>query len=111
MFDEGTVYPYGVRKNAVGKTNLMKISDLFSLEKGALASEDAVDGEYAFVTASKDYKTHETYDHEGEAIVYAVAAGGSLGRAHYITGKFIASNFFSTIDGCTSFRYNYIFTF
>lgn len=92
LFDGGTVYPYGVRKNAVGKTNLMKVSDLFNIEKGSLASEDAVDGEYAFVTASKDYKTHETYDHEGEAIVYAVAAGGSLGRAHYIAGKFIASN-------------------
>lgn len=92
IFDGEVIYPYGVRKHAAGKTNLMKMSDLFDFEKGALASEDAVDGEYAFVTASKDYKTHETYDHDGKSIVYAVAAGGSLGRAHYVSGKYIASN-------------------
>ena len=92
LFDGGKIYPYGVRKNATGKANLMKVSDLFDFEKGALASEDAVDGAYAFVTASKEYKTHETYDHDGESIVYAVSAGGSLGRAHYVSGKYIASN-------------------
>ena len=92
LFNGGAIYPYGVRKDSKGKSNLMKVSDLFAFEKGALASEDAIDGEYAFVTASKDYKTHVTYDHDCEAIVYAVAAGGSLGRAHYINGKFIASN-------------------
>jgi len=92
IFDGDAIYPYGVRKHAAGKTNLMKMSDLFNFEKGSLASEEAVDGEYAFVTASKDYKTHETYDHEGESIVYAVSAGGSLGRAHHVSGKYIASN-------------------
>lgn len=92
LFDGGMIYPYGVRKDTTGKMNLVKVSDLFDFEKGALASEDAVEGAYAFVTASKDYKTHETYDHDGESIVYAVAAGGSLGRAHYVSGKYIASN-------------------
>ena len=35
---------------------------------------------------------HNNYDHDCEAIVYAVAASGSLGRAHYVNGKFIASD-------------------
>ncbi len=30
--------------------------------------------------------------HDKEALVYVVSAGGSLGRSHYVNGKFIASN-------------------
>lgn len=73
---------------------MVKISELFDCKtKGSLASEEAdEDGEYDFITASSEWKKHSSYDHECEAIVYAVAAAGSLGRAHYVNGKFIASN-------------------
>ena len=54
--------------------------------------ENSVDGEFDFITASEEWKRHCNYDHECEAIVYAVRAGGSLGRSHYVNGKFIASN-------------------
>lgn len=73
-------------------TNLVKIGDLFSISKGTLASEGSTDGEYPFITASEEWKTHNDYDNDTEAIIYAVSASGSLGRTHYVNGKFTASN-------------------
>ena len=70
----------------------VKIGDIFSIEKGSLQSSKCTPGKYDFITAATDWKTHNSYDHECEAIVYAVAASGSLGRAHYVNGKFIASD-------------------
>ena len=70
----------------------VKIGDIFSIEKGSLQSSKCTPGEYNFITAATDWKTHNSFDHECEAIVYAVAASGSLGRAHYVNGKFIASD-------------------
>ena len=70
----------------------IKIGDIFSIEKGSLQSSKCTPGEYDFITAATDWKTHNSFDHECEAIVYAVAASGSLGRAHYVNGKFIASD-------------------
>ena len=70
----------------------IKIGDIFSIEKGSLQSSKCTPGEYDFITAASDWKTHNSFDHECEAIVYAVAASGSLGRAHYVNGKFIASD-------------------
>jgi len=73
--------------------NLVRFGELFDTTcKGTLQSENAEDGIYDFVTASEDLKKHSSYEYDKEAIVYAVAAGGSLGRSHYVNGKFIASN-------------------
>ena len=73
---------------------VVKMSDLFNFnEKGTLASEQCDEsGEYDFITASEEWKKHSEYACDKEAIVYAVSASGSLGRAHYVNGKFIASN-------------------
>ena len=70
----------------------VKIGEIFKIEKGSLQSSKCIPGKYDFITAATDWKTHESYSHECEAIVYAVAASGSLGRAHYVNGKFIASD-------------------
>ena len=70
----------------------VKIGDVFSIEKGSLQSSKNTAGKYDFITAASEWKTHSSYDHDCEAIVYAVAASGSLGRAHYVNGKFIASD-------------------
>ena len=70
----------------------IKLGDIFTLEKGSLQSSKCTPGQYDFITAAEDWKTHESYTHDCEAIVYAVAASGSLGRAHYVNGKFIASD-------------------
>ena len=84
----------GFREKKNSHYEMVKIGDLFrSPEKGSLASEQSDDsGEYDFITASSEWKKHSEYDHECEALVYAVAAAGSLGRTHYVNGKFIASN-------------------
>ena len=73
--------------------NLVKFSDIFNTnEYGTLQSEDNnPEGEFDFITAAEKWKKHDTYSHDKEAIIYAVGSEGSLGRAHYVNGKFIAS--------------------
>lgn len=87
----GFLMPMGVREEN-DEENYHSIGEMFEIEKGSLASEKAEDGEYPFVTAGEDWKTHTEWTHDCEALVYAVAASGSLGRTHYVRGKFIASN-------------------
>ena len=89
----------------------VKIGDIFAIEKGSLQSSKNTDGEYNFITAAADWKTHNSYDHDCEAIVYAVAASGSLGRAHYVNGKFIASDlcFILTEKDKNKYPINFLF--
>lgn len=70
----------------------MKIKDLFHFEKGGLQSSKCTPGEFDFITAAADWKTHNEYSHECEALIFAAAASGSLGRTHYVNGKFISSD-------------------
>lgn len=70
----------------------LPIGELFSIEKGSLQSTKCMSGDYTFITASSEWKTHNEYSHDCEALIYAVAASGSLGRCHYYNGKFIASD-------------------
>lgn len=72
--------------------SLAKIKDLFHFEKGTLQSTKATPGEYDFITAATDWKTHNEYTHNCEALIFAAAASGSLGRTHYVNGKFISSD-------------------
>ncbi len=68
------------------------IEELFSLAKGSLQSSKNTPGEYPFITAAEEWKTHESYTHDCEAMILAMAASGSLGRTHYIKGRFISSD-------------------
>lgn len=68
------------------------ISELFDFEKGTLQSSKCRAGTFAFVTAAEEWKTHESFTHDCEALIFAMAASGSLGRTHYVNGKFIASD-------------------
>jgi type I restriction enzyme S subunit len=72
--------------------SLMRIDDLFHFEKGSLQSSKCTEGEFDFITASSEWKTHNEYTHDCEALVFAASASGSLGRTHYVNGKFIASD-------------------
>lgn len=83
----------GVQEKTALLPNTVPFGTLFNYqEKGTLQSEDAdPDGEYDFITAAEQWKKHTEFSHEKEAIVYAVGAEGSLGRAHYVNGKFVAS--------------------
>ncbi len=68
------------------------IGKLFNLEKGQLQSTKCTPGEYNFITAAEEWKTHNEFNHECEALIFAAAASGSLGRTHYVNGKFISSD-------------------
>lgn len=72
--------------------SLMRIDEIFSFEKGVLQSSKCVPGEFDFITASSDWKTHNDYTHDCEALIFAAAASGSLGRTHYVNGKFVSSD-------------------
>lgn len=72
--------------------SLLRIDEIFNFEKGVLQSSKCVPGEYDFITASADWKTHNEYTHDCEALIFAAAASGSLGRTHYVNGKFISSD-------------------
>lgn len=72
--------------------SLKKINQLFNFEKGVLQSSKCIEGEYNFITAAADWKTHNEYSHDCEALIFAAAASGSLGRTHYVNGKFISSD-------------------
>jgi hypothetical protein len=82
----------GVQKNMSSKTKLLKVDDLFDIEDGSLASDNSEEGEFDFITGAEEWKKHSEYTHEKEALIYVVSAGGSLGRSHYVNGKFVASN-------------------
>lgn len=68
------------------------IDELFDYEKGTLQSSKCTPGKYTFITAAEEWKTHETFTHDCEALIFAMAASGSLGRTHYVNGKFISSD-------------------
>lgn len=70
----------------------VKLGDIFSFEKGCLQSSKSVSGPYDFITAAKKWKKHNAFSHDCEALVFAASASGSLGRVHYINGKFTASD-------------------
>lgn len=94
IYRNGKLNCAGIKATANSNYEMVKISELFNCnEKGSLASEEADEtGNYDFITASSEWKKHSSFDHDCEAIILAVAAAGSLGRAHYVNGKFIASN-------------------
>lgn len=87
------------------KWQKVKIKDLFSFSKGILQSSKNTEGAFHFITASSDWKTHIEYSHDQEALVFASAASGSLGRTHYVNGKFISSDLCFVLSPKDSINY------
>ena len=85
---------------------IYNFGDIFEIENGSLASTSKEEGKYDFITASETWEKHSSYDHDKEALVYAVSAGGSLGRCHYVNGKFTASNLCLVLTLKDSFKRN-----
>ena len=83
---------YGYQNIKKSKYDMVEFGKLFNIEKGTVASQDAIDGDYILMTAGDEKRTCDEFTHNCEAITYAVGAGGSLGKAHYVKGKFSASN-------------------
>lgn len=76
----------------MGEVLKLPIGELFEIEKGSLQSLKNSQGEYDFITAAEEWKTHDEFSHDMEALIFAAAASGSLGRTHYVNGKFITSD-------------------
>lgn len=72
--------------------NKISIEKIFNICKGTLQSTKRIDGEYDFITAADDWGKHESYTHDTEALIFVHGAGGSLGKVHYVNGKFITSD-------------------
>lgn len=88
------------------KIDRMKIGQLFNIEKGTLQSSKNTPGKYDFITASSDWKTHNEYTHDCEALIFAMGASGSLGRTHYANGKFIASDLCFVLTPKEEYKYS-----
>ncbi|MFQ3790831.1 N-6 DNA methylase [Staphylococcus nepalensis] len=86
------INPSGFQESDESK-KMVKFKDLFEVKKGELqSSKNDIDGDYRFITASDEIKFHSVYTNDQEALIYAIAASGSLGKSQYYQGKFIASN-------------------
>jgi len=83
---------------------VIELGKLFNIEKGTLQSQKNKPGQFTFITASEDWKTHNEYSHECEAIIFAMGASGSLGRTHYFNGKFIASDLCFILTPSTEYK-------
>lgn len=95
IYNDGKLNCAGFQNLVNGKAGykMVKIKELFDIAEGTLASNDSEDdGSYDFITAAEEWKKHSSYSHDTEALIYAVGAAGSLGRTHYVNGKFVASN-------------------
>ena len=81
-------YSYYVPDPAPAK----EIGKIFNIQKGTVQSSKREEGEYTFITASDTWLTHNEYTHDCEALIFVFGAGGSLGKVHYINGKFVTSD-------------------
>ena len=68
------------------------LDQLFHITKGTLQSSKNTEGDYAFITASDTNKTHNSFTHDCECVMLVGGAEGSLAKAQYFKGKFIASD-------------------
>lgn len=92
IYHKDTLNCAGIQKKRIGN-NMVKLGTLFKIENGSLQSSKCNDsGEFDFITASKEWKKHDKYEHDKEAIIFAAKASGSLGQCHHVNGKFIASD-------------------
>ena len=91
IFDEKfDFHPYSYYVPDAAPTK--KIGEIFNIQKGTVQSSKREEGKYTFVTASDTWLTHNKYTHDCEALIFVFGAGGSLGKVHYINGKFVTSD-------------------
>ena len=77
---------------SVGECEMRLLGDVCEIQKGSLQSSKNTEGEYTFITASDNFKTHTTFTHDCECALIVGCAEGSLAKSHYYIGKFIASD-------------------
>ena len=92
IYKNGVLNCAGIQNNRKSSYLMVRLDELFDFSEGTLASESNIEGAYPFITAGEKWKTHNSYTEDTEAIVFATKAAGSLGRTHYVKGKFTVSN-------------------
>lgn len=108
--------PYGVTKKEQNE-NMVKMGTLFDFDKDIknsdklASSKNDESGKYDFITASSEWKKHTEYTHDTEALIYAIGAGGSLGKSQYVNGKFIPSNLVTVLTKKKDSNYEINFKF
>lgn len=75
---------------------LIRLDELFDIQKGTIGAAQADGGDYQFVSTSEELKRHSSWNFEGEAIcIPTVSSTGhghaSIKRIHYVSGKFSAA--------------------
>ena len=99
---------YCLKMQKIFGENVMKTLDqIFHITKGTLQSSKNIEGEYAFITASDTNKTHNSFTHDCECIMLVGGAEGSLAKAQYFKGKFIASDLLYVLISKTQNEINY----
>lgn len=95
-------------KDVYGSGIVVKTLDqIFYIAKGTLQSSKNIEGEYAFITASDTNKTHNSFTHDCECVMLVGGAEGSLAKAQYFKGKFIASDLLYVLTSKTHNEINY----
>jgi len=61
----------------------------------------------AFITAADTNKTHNSFTHDCECVMLVGGAEGSLVKAQYFNGKFIASDLLYVLTSKTQNEINY----
>lgn len=85
------------------------LGEVFNITKGSLQSSKNNDGDYTFITASDTNKTHNAFTHDCECVMLVGGAEGSLAKAQYFKGKFIASDLlYILISKKNEINYRYI---
>ena len=90
---------------------MVALGDICEIKNGTLQSSKNEEGEYTFITASDELKTHTDFTHNVECVLYVHGSSGSLGKVRYWEGdKFIASSLLFIITRKTeSINYKYLY--
>ena len=83
------------------------LDQIFHITKGTLQSSKNIEGQYTFITASDTHKTHNSFTHDCECVMLVGGAEGSLAKAQYFKGKFIASDLLYVLISKNSNEINY----
>lgn len=84
-----------------------RLEEVFHITKGSLQSSKNIEGDYTFITASDVNKTHNSFTHDCECVMLVGGAEGSLAKAQYFKGKFIASDLLYILTSKNKDEINY----
>ena len=71
----------------------VKLGDVCTFEKGSLQSTKNVEGDYPFITAADEDKSHNAFIHDKECVLFVNGSEGSLAKVKFWSGgKFTASS-------------------